>query len=79
MIDKGKDARKEAAMVKCFVPQAVCRIIDRSIQIHGGLGVCKMSRLGELYFISRIGQIAEGSVEMMKMTIARSILDEKAQ
>jgi alkylation response protein AidB-like acyl-CoA dehydrogenase len=74
MLDKGLDARKEAAMVKCFAPVAACRVIDRAIQIHGGLGVLKENRFGQLYFQSRIAQIAEGSTEVMKMTIAREVL-----
>jgi alkylation response protein AidB-like acyl-CoA dehydrogenase len=61
-------------MVKCFAPLAACRVIDRAIQIHGGLGVLKENRFGQLYFQSRIAQIAEGSTEVMKMTIAREAL-----
>ncbi|MCG6203397.1 acyl-CoA dehydrogenase family protein [Rhodopseudomonas sp. HC1] len=74
MLDHGLDARKEAAMVKCFAPLAACRVIDRAIQIHGGLGVLQESRFGQLYFQSRIAQVAEGTTEVMKMTIAREVL-----
>jgi alkylation response protein AidB-like acyl-CoA dehydrogenase len=74
LLDNGRDARKEAAMVKCFAPVAACRVFDRTIQIHGGLGVLKESRFGQLYFGARIAQIAEGSTEVMKMTIAREAL-----
>lgn len=74
LIDNGRDARKEAAMVKCFAPLATCRVIDRAIQIHGGMGVVKESRFGQLYFQSRIAQVAEGTTEIMKLTIAREVL-----
>jgi alkylation response protein AidB-like acyl-CoA dehydrogenase len=74
MLDKGLDARKQAAMVKCLAPLAACRVIDRTIQIHGGLGVLRESRFGQLYFQSRIAQVAEGTTEMMKLTIAREVL-----
>jgi alkylation response protein AidB-like acyl-CoA dehydrogenase len=74
MLDKGLDARKEAAMVKCFTPVATCRIIDRSIQIHGGMGVVRENRLTELYAQARIGQIAEGATEVMKLAIAREVI-----
>lgn len=76
MLDRGLDARKEAAMVKCFAPLAACRVIDRAIQIHGGLGVLRENRFGQLYFQSRIAQVAEGTTEVMKMTIAREVLRE---
>jgi len=73
-IDAGGDARKEAAMVKAFCPQMATRVIDRAIQVLGGVGGLKESRLPEAYFMYRLGMIAEGSVEMMKMTIAKSLL-----
>lgn len=73
MLDKGLDARKEAAMVKCFAP---CRVFDRTMQIHRGLGVLKESRFGQLYFVARIAQIAEGSTEVMKMTLAREAMKQ---
>ena len=74
MLDQGLDARKEAAMVKCFAPLASCRVIDRAMQIHGGLGMVKESRFGQLYFQGRIAQVAEGTTEVMKMAIAREVL-----
>lgn len=73
-IDSGTDARKEAAMVKAYCPQMATKVIDRAIQVLGGIGALKESRLSEAYFLYRLAMIAEGSVEMMKMTIAKSLL-----
>lgn len=73
-IDQGEDARLEAAMAKAYCPEMACRVIDRSIQILGGIGLLKESRLGEAFFQNRISLVAEGSVEMMKRTIARTLL-----
>lgn len=73
-IDQGLDARVEAAMAKAYCPKIACDVMDRTIQILGGIGVLRENRLPEAYFISRMSQIAEGSVEMMKMTIAKSLL-----
>ena len=74
MLDQGLDARKEAAMVKCFAPLASCRVIDRTMQIYGGMGMVKESRFGQLYFTGRIAQVAEGTTEVMKMAIAKEAL-----
>ena len=74
MLDQGLDARKEAAMVKCFAPLANGRVIDRTMQIFGGLGMTKETRFGQLYFQGRISRIAEGTTEVMMMTIAREAL-----
>jgi alkylation response protein AidB-like acyl-CoA dehydrogenase len=73
-LDQGRDARKEVAMVKCLAPVVSARVIDRAIQIHGGLGLVKETRLAQLYFNARITQVAEGSTEMMKLTVAREVL-----
>jgi len=73
-IDQGLDARVEAAMAKAYCPKIACDVMDRTIQILGGVGVLRENRLPEAYFVSRMSQIAEGSVEMMKMTVAKSLL-----
>jgi alkylation response protein AidB-like acyl-CoA dehydrogenase len=74
MLDEGMDARKEVAMVKCLAPVVSARVIDRAMQIHGGLGMVKETRLAQLYSSARIAQVAEGSTEMMKLTVAREVL-----
>lgn len=74
MIDQGVDARVEAAMAKAFCPKMTCDVVDRTMQILGGVGMLKERRLGDAYFMNKITQIAEGSVEMMKQTIAKSLL-----
>lgn len=74
MVDEGLDARKDVAMVKCLAPVVAGRVIDRSMQIHGGLGMVKETRLAQLYFEARISQVAEGSTEMMKTTVAREVI-----
>ncbi|MGQ4618924.1 acyl-CoA dehydrogenase family protein [Nocardia sp. R7R-8] len=71
MLDEGLDARREVAMVKCRAPIVAARVIDRAMQIYGGLGMVKESRLAQLYYEARIGQVAEGTTEMMKLTVAR--------
>jgi alkylation response protein AidB-like acyl-CoA dehydrogenase len=74
MVDKGIDARKEVAMVKCLAPVVSARVIDRAMQIHGGIGLVKETRLAQLYGHARVAQVAEGSTEMMKLTVAREVL-----
>jgi alkylation response protein AidB-like acyl-CoA dehydrogenase len=77
-IDDGGDPRREAAMVKCFAPLASARVVDNAIQIHGGIGLTEESGLPYLYAEARISRLAEGSTEVMKMIIARSLLKEGA-
>jgi alkylation response protein AidB-like acyl-CoA dehydrogenase len=73
-IDQGEDARMEAAMAKAYCPEMACRVIDHTIQILGGIGCLEENRLGAAYCYHRISRIAEGSAEMMRLTIAKCLL-----
>jgi alkylation response protein AidB-like acyl-CoA dehydrogenase len=74
MIDQGAEARLEAAMAKSLGPRMAANVIDRTIQILGGIGCLKTAKLGESWFFNRMGDLAEGSVEMMKISIFRAML-----
>ena len=74
MVDRGIDARKEVAMVKALAPAVGSNVIDRSIQIHGGMGLVEQTRLIQLLGEARVARIAEGTSETMKMTVAREAL-----
>lgn len=73
-LDRGEDARVEAAMAKSYCPRVACQVIDRTIQILGGLGFVESSRLRDVYFHQRLMMVAEGSDEAMKLTVARGVL-----
>jgi alkylation response protein AidB-like acyl-CoA dehydrogenase len=75
--DQGEDVRQYIAMVKGRIPDMVCQVIDRAIQIHGGLGVAKRTRLESAYRGARTTRIAEGSVEIYHMVLSKCILGEK--
>jgi acyl-CoA dehydrogenase len=74
---KDKDAARvtrEAAMAKMFATEAAQRVIDRAVQIHGGLGVTKGVKVEELYREIRALRIYEGATEVQKVVIAREAL-----
>jgi alkylation response protein AidB-like acyl-CoA dehydrogenase len=48
-----------------------CRVIDRAIQLHGGLGVCQDSFLASAYASSRILRLADGPDEVHRESIAK--------
>lgn len=73
-LDRGEDARVEAAIAKSYCPRVACNVIDRTIQILGGLGFIESSRLKDAYFHQRLMLVAEGSDEAMKLTVARGVL-----
>ena len=78
MLDQGRDARREVAMVKALAPVIAGSVADRAIQIHGAIGLAQQSRLIAIAGQARVGRIAEGTTETMKITIARAVLNRKA-
>lgn len=53
-------------------------MIDRAVQMFGGLGVSKTSKVEELYREVRALRIDEGASEVQKLVIARQVLAEWA-
>ncbi|HVF36801.1 MAG TPA: acyl-CoA dehydrogenase family protein [Sphingomicrobium sp.] len=72
------DNRRAAAMAKLHATEAAQTVIDRAVQLHGGLGVTKGSRVEELYREIRALRIYEGASEVQRMIIARDLLKEQA-
>jgi acyl-CoA dehydrogenase len=65
---------REAAMAKMHATEAAQSVIDRAIQIFGGLGVTKGVKVEELYREIRALRIYEGATEVQKIVIARELL-----
>ncbi|WP_437817292.1 acyl-CoA dehydrogenase family protein [Sorangium sp. So ce1078] len=68
----------EAAMAKMFATEAAQRIIDRAVQLHGGLGVIEGTEVERLYREIRPLRIYEGTTEIQKLIIAKGILERAA-
>jgi acyl-CoA dehydrogenase len=67
---------KEASFAKLFATEAASRIVNESLQIHGGAGLEKGSRIERLYREVRALTIYEGASEIQRQTIARQLLRE---
>ncbi len=65
---------KEAAMAKLYATEAAQGIIDKAVQIFGGLGVTSGCIVEQLYREVRALRIYEGASEVQKLIIARQIL-----
>ncbi|MDP2800869.1 MAG: acyl-CoA dehydrogenase family protein [Phreatobacter sp.] len=75
--DQGKPRiTKEAAIAKMVATENAQKVIDRAIQIFGGLGVKKGEKVEELYREIRALRIYEGASEVQKVVIARAHLAE---
>ncbi len=65
---------REAAMAKMVATENAQRIIDRAVQLHGGLGITKGVKVEELYREIRALRIYEGATDVQKIIIARECL-----
>lgn len=66
---------REAAMAKLFATDQAQLVIDKAVQLFGGLGVKKGSKIEELYREIRALRIYEGASEVQKIVIARQHLE----
>jgi len=72
--DRGEPFRKEAAMAKLVATEAGGRVVDRCMQMFGGLGVAKDLPFERWYREMRIRRIGEGPSEVQRHVIARELL-----
>jgi acyl-CoA dehydrogenase len=70
-IDNKLDFRSEVSMAKHFVANALGRIVDRSIQVHGALGYSTDTPLASMYQHARWARFADGADEVHQMRIAQ--------
>src|ERR671911_520719 len=70
-IDHELDFKSEVSMAKHFVANALNRIIDRSIQVHGALGYSTDTPLANMYQHARWARFADGADEVHQMRIAQ--------
>jgi acyl-CoA dehydrogenase len=74
MCDEGRAFGRESAMVKLVCSEALDRIVDRAVQIHGGMGYSAEYRIEQLYRDARVTRIYEGTSEIQRLVIARDVL-----
>lgn len=65
---------REAAMAKMYATEAAQTVIDRAVQIFGGLGVQSGVKVEELYREIRALRIYEGATEVQKVIIGRELI-----
>ena len=72
--DRGEAYRTESAIAKLVCSENGFKVVDRSMQIHGGLGVAKDLPLERWFREMRIRRVGEGPSEVQKHVIARDII-----
>lgn len=65
---------RESAMTKLFASEALDRIVDRAVQIYGGMGYSDEYPVEKLYRDARVTRIYEGTSEVQRIVIARDVI-----
>lgn len=71
-----ENARVEISVIKYFVAGVLQRVVDRAIQVHGGLGMSDDLPLSFFYRHERAARIYDGADEVHKTVVARAVLKE---
>lgn len=73
-VDRGQDARHASSMAKLYGAGMVNRVVDRVMQIHGGMGYTKELPVEHWYRQVRLFRIFEGTDEIQRLIISRDLL-----
>jgi acyl-CoA dehydrogenase len=72
--DRGEDVRELSYMVKVVATEMASRVVDRAIQVHGGLGLSSELPLEHWARLLRPVRINEGATEVLRWRLARNLL-----
>jgi acyl-CoA dehydrogenase len=76
LADQGIRNSKEAAMAKAFAADMAMRATTDAVQIYGGMGYTKWHPVEKLMRDAKVIQIYEGTAQIMRLIIARQLLQE---
>ena len=75
-LDKGCEGRAEIAIAKAYATEMLSRVIDHSMQVHGGMGMTNEVGLEMLYRDARAMRVYDGTSEIQRRTIALELLND---
>ncbi len=73
-IENGLEFRQEVSFAKHHVANALWKIIDRAIQVHGALGYSTDTPLADMMKAARSARLVDGADEVHQQTIARNVI-----
>jgi acyl-CoA dehydrogenase len=75
--DAGEKIPTQASMTKLYASEMACRVADRVMQIHGGMGYMVETKVERHYRELRLYRIVEGTSEIQRLVIARAALKDE--
>ncbi len=77
-IDAGGTARTRISLVKVQAAETLGRVVDRAVQVFGGMGFCKDLPIERYYRDARIYRIFDGTSEIHRSVIGRALMKGEA-
>ena len=72
-------ARDDVSMIKFYVAGVLERVVDRALQVHGGLGMTDYTVLAWYYREERAARIYDGPDEVHKLSVARRLIGARTR
>lgn len=79
LLDRGERASTESSMAKVFCSEAIFRVVDRSLQILGGMGVTSDTIVERIFRDVRAFRIYDGPSEVHRHALGRRIVEGKRE
>lgn len=79
LLDQGQPAREQISMVKVYAAEMLGRVVDRAMQVFGGMGYSKDLPIERYYRDARIYRIYDGTSEIHRTVLARAALKQGAE
>ncbi len=77
-IDAGHDPRSRISLVKVQAAETLGRVVDRAVQLFGGMGFCKDLPIERYFRDARIYRIFDGTSEIHRMVMGRALMKGEA-
>ena len=74
VLDNGERGRHESSLAKVICSEAICRVVDRSMQVLGGLGITDDTIVARIFREVRPFRIYDGPSEVHRWSIAQRVL-----
>jgi acyl-CoA dehydrogenase len=73
----GSEARRDLSVLKTWCDEALMRVSDRAIQVHGGRGLLTATGIERIFRVARNLRIPAGTTEIQRAMIAESLTGER--
>ena len=73
LVDQGEHPMRDSSIVKVFNTEMAGRVADRAVQVLGGMGYLTEGRVERVFRLVRMFRIVEGTSEIQRMLVARSL------